>query len=155
MGRPPGRPPLGKRAMTTEERQRRYWERVLREQTPPESKEIPTLKRELAQARARIATLEQELARARRAAVPRPESEEIAALQRQLKGVRTQNTNLKAALRIEAELRLKHPIMSRALHRQILGCLHPDRIADPDLKPRYQKTFAAFSVMKFKFIDRE
>jgi uncharacterized small protein (DUF1192 family) len=53
MGRPPGRPPLGKQAMSGAERQRRYLDRRLKV-----AQTDTALKAELAQARKRIAELE-------------------------------------------------------------------------------------------------
>jgi hypothetical protein len=55
-----GRPPIGKKAMTTAERQRRYWERVLGRgaAAPPDDPAVRKLERELKQALARIAELE-------------------------------------------------------------------------------------------------
>jgi hypothetical protein len=71
-----GRPPLGKRAMSTAERQRRYWERVLgRGAKSAEAAEatIADLRRQLAQARADIKRLQEQLAaRPKAEKPPRP-----------------------------------------------------------------------------------
>jgi len=48
-----GRPPLGKQAMSTAERQRRYWERVLG--GAPLKRELDEVKSELARAKAELA----------------------------------------------------------------------------------------------------
>src|SRR5262249_54644012 len=52
MGRPPGRPPLGKRAMSGAERQRRYLDRLLRAQG--NTAEVAALQAQLAQAIAEL-----------------------------------------------------------------------------------------------------
>src|SRR5262245_25737789 len=73
MGR--GRPPIGKRAMTPAEKQRRYRERHgltgAAQEKPAKTKTDAAMAKELAQAKARIAELEQELARAKAAAARR------------------------------------------------------------------------------------
>jgi hypothetical protein len=42
--------------------------------------------------------------------------------------------------------------MSKELHRQVLGWLHPDRAgSDEAMRKKLDKCFKAFSVIEFKF----
>jgi hypothetical protein len=90
-----GRPPIGKKAMTTAERQRRHWERVLGASKPApksaaDAMEFDALKRDLAQAKAKISELEKQLALARMARGKTPESvEEMVAMRRVADEVRS------------------------------------------------------------------
>jgi hypothetical protein len=139
--------------MNSAKRQRRYWERVL---NSPEARvaadragerKRETLVAMLNMERKQVADLRKKLQAKR----PRSESEEAAGLERQL---RSEIANLRAKARaLSARLNAQPHNLTRALHKEIRACLHPDRVNDPELKKRFEKAFVAFSELKFKFLD--
>lgn len=46
-------------------------------------------------------------------------------------------------------------IMDRATYRTILSCLHPDRVADPGLKKRFEDAFHLFTKMELVLLDEK
>ena len=70
--------------------------------------------------------------------------------EKQLVASKTRIKNLKAML--DAKL----PMMTKRLHRQVLGLLHPDRALDDEaMRKKMEKCLQEFSVIKFKFPDNE
>lgn len=46
-------------------------------------------------------------------------------------------------------------IMDRITYRKILSCLHPDRIADKALKPRYEEAFRLFTELEKRVLNEK
>ena len=168
MGRP-GRPPLGKRAMTGLERLHRHRAklRASKPETKTETKSAgppdAALAKKLAQAEARIAELERELERARRASKPETKTEtkldrhdggalaqELAQAQARIMRLEKDRDAWKAAYdRLEDRYRLRPRIMCRPeLHRQIRACLHPDRAGEASAK--WFREFEAVEFIEIK-----
>jgi hypothetical protein len=95
-------------------------------------------------------------ARAARAATTRQE-EALEALRDQLHRAEellqdrnTEIANLKAKVRYFEQ---QSPRMTRSLHRQVLGLLHPDRAhRDEALRKKLEKCFQEFSAVTFTFV---
>jgi hypothetical protein len=107
--------------------------------------------RELIEARAEIEHLRKRVAELE--AISRaPDEKKLARLRdlveragKLLKARNAEIRNLKERLNTE-------PLMSKALHRQVLSLLHPDRAhGDEVMRKRLEKTFQEFSAVRFVF----
>jgi hypothetical protein len=103
----------------------------------PEAK-LAVVTEKLQQAQARIGKLQAENAL----------QEEIAKRDRQIKGLQTQIKNLQATIAYHNTYHHGFEL-TRAMHKLIRSCLHPDREIDPTLKKRYVSAFQVFSQIKF------
>ena len=64
---------------------------------------------------------------------------------------RIKNLTLTVHLLVQ-ERNAKPPKLSKRLHRQVLGLLHPDRAPDDEaLRKKLERCFQEFSVIKFTF----
>jgi hypothetical protein len=161
-----GRPPIGKVAMTTAERVRRYRLKHGTDKpvTKPVTKAAPDhtalaqAKQELAQARAEITALKDQLARERKrheaaeakvdnAASPTTASVEqlqarILDLEQRLEEARKEAVKARAFISAAEDfLDRKARIVPHSMYQTLLHSSHPDRVTDPKMKARYQKVF--------------
>ena len=77
--------------------------------------------------------------------------------EQQLKETRTQVKNFKLHnAHLNRLLESKPPLMTRKLHREIRGFLHPDRAPDDAaLRKRLERCFQSFGAVKFTFDERD
>jgi hypothetical protein len=158
-----GRPPIGKRAMSGSERQRRYLDRLLQTAQGDDA-----LKSELAAAKVRIQKLTSELAAAK------APGDGSATLMAELAAARARIQELESELReaaprdnkndqiaeLEAKVRALTEIASHFAqqgqkgppvrftegeYRLIVGRLHPDRVLDPEESKKYDRAFKLFT----------
>jgi hypothetical protein len=54
---------------------------------------------------------------------------------------------------LERSITSRKGIMDRVTYRKILSCLHPDRVADPVLKKRYEEAFRLFTELEKRVLD--
>jgi hypothetical protein len=133
-----GRPPIGKVAMSGAERTRLYRlkhgtaEPVTKHVTKPAGHVHDALVRELAAARARIAELEAKLQQ-----LTEQDDSEVAVLKAELERARELYWQVRAALDDAIGKRLGTPEQ----HKLLCAAVHPDRVADPKLKRKYEDLF--------------
>jgi predicted nuclease with TOPRIM domain len=115
-------------------------------------KERQVNERELIEARAETEHLRKRVAELE--AIPRaPDDKKLEKLhdlvkrvEKLLKARNAEIRNLKERL---SSLENKEPLMSKALHRQVLSLLHPDRAhGDEAMRKRLEKAFQEFSAVK-------
>jgi len=56
---------------------------------------------------------------------------------------------------LERSIRDRKGIMDRVTYRKILACLHPDRVADPALKKRYEEAFRLFTELEKRVLSEK
>jgi DNA-binding CsgD family transcriptional regulator len=52
-------------------------------------------------------------------------------------------------------IKTRKGIITRAIYRNILACLHPDRVRDPDLKKKYEAAFHEFTKLEIHLLDEK
>lgn len=52
-------------------------------------------------------------------------------------------------------IKARKGIMDRTTYKKILSCLHPDRVADPGLKKRFEDAFHLFTKMELVLLDEK
>jgi hypothetical protein len=84
-------------------------------------------------------------------------SAKLESTEQQLQGARTQVKNFKLHnAHLNRLLESKLPLMTRKLHREIRGFLHPDRApGDAAQRKRLERCFQGFSAVKFTFDERD
>src|SRR5262245_2671369 len=60
-----------------------------------------------------------------------------------------------AYLQSQKIIKARKGVMTRAIYKKILACLHPDRVQDPVLKTRYQDAFATFTELEKILLDEK
>jgi hypothetical protein len=53
----------------------------------------------------------------------------------------------------ERGIKSRKGVMDRASYKKILGCLHPDRVQDADMKKRYEEAFNIFTQLEKVLLD--
>jgi hypothetical protein len=61
----------------------------------------------------------------------------------------------KTLAQLERSITNRKGIMDRVTYRKILSCLHPDRVADPVLKKRYEDAFRLFTELEKRVLDEK
>ena len=62
---------------------------------------------------------------------------------------------LKDITNLERSIRERKGVMDRITYRKILSCLHPDRVADPGLKKRYEEAFRLFTELEKRVLNEK
>jgi chromosome segregation ATPase len=123
--------------------------------------QVAALMAENEQLRGRVAELELQAAMLdlfpQAPETPESLSAKLESAERQLQGARSQVKNFKLHnAHLNRLLESKPPLMTRKLHREIRGFLHPDRAPDDAAqRKRLERCFQRFSAVKFTFDERD
>jgi predicted RNase H-like nuclease (RuvC/YqgF family) len=158
-----GRPPIGKKAMTTAERQRRYLDKI-RGDTADRSARVKELEKKLKDQRSenkisaetitklrdRIDILEARVAQAKDVAaktmkIDGDSATVIAKLQEELAARALQVNHLRGRIREFVNAPKGTVFMASTDRRKILAVLHPDHASDPAMKKRHEEAFKIFT----------
>ena len=120
------RQPLGERAMTDAERQRKRRER-LRQERPTPPNPLHAAQREIERLRQRVHELERRLAAKPAPAKPRPPIDEPAAIARLKQTIRMLRAELSHVRAFHEKEQDRRGIMSFATYTTVMKCLHPDQ----------------------------